>query len=74
MNAEGKPVEKQTRFLSICIEDSSTTSKLESLQAKIDAQGSKIRELKAVGTEKSIVEGEMEQLLALKAQYKELTA
>jgi len=43
------------------------------LQAKVDAQGTKVRELKSNKAEKSTIDAEVKKLLDLKAEYKKLT-
>ncbi|KAK2184184.1 hypothetical protein NP493_277g03032 [Ridgeia piscesae] len=51
----------------------SGSNQKEELLAKIEAQGTKVRQLKDSGASKEEVDSEVKQLLALKASYKELT-
>ncbi|CAG5120654.1 unnamed protein product, partial [Candidula unifasciata] len=44
-----------------------------SLKVKIDEQGEKVRQLKTSGADKAVVDAEVQKLLQLKGQYKNLT-
>ncbi|XP_050407010.2 bifunctional glutamate/proline--tRNA ligase [Patella vulgata] len=56
-----------------CANNSTPSATAEALKSKIDAQGEKVRNLKTSGGSKESIDAEVKILLALKADYKNLT-